>query len=61
MNIPPLLQAALGAALVGLGLSIMVAAGKRAALAPCEDCEQDALESIDDIAAASAEMNGSEE
>ena len=56
--IPPVAQAALGAVIVGIGLSLMLGAANR--VKPCEDCEEDALASIDDIAGASAEMNGTE-
>lgn len=52
--LPPIVQAAIGALIVGFGLSVMLRAAQSAR--PCEDCEEDALASIDDVAGASAEM-----
>ena len=59
-GLPPLVRAALGALLVGIGASIMLSAARAAR--PCVNCGEDSEEAIlgniDKIAAASAEMNG---
>ena len=53
----PYTKALIAAAFIGIGVALFASAisdvrnGR-----PCEDCEEDALESIDDVASASAEL-----
>ena len=56
----PYAKAALGSVLVGIGGALILQAGRevQAGREPCVSCGEDGVE---DIAAASAELNGSEE
>ena len=56
----PYAKAALGSVLVGIGGALILQAGRevQAGREPCVNCGEDGVE---DIAAASAEMNGTEE
>ncbi len=61
-SIPPVIQAALGAVIVGIGLSLMLGAAHRIAEEPCVDCgEASPEDTAEQIARASADMNGSDD
>jgi len=57
----PYAKAAIAAVLIGTGIAILLSAVTDVTnSAPCEDCEEDALESIGDVASASADMTDEE-
>jgi len=61
MSVPPIVQAAIGAVIVGIGLSLMLGAAQRAA-EPCLDCgEATPEEEAELIARESARLNGSDD
>ncbi len=51
----PFLRAGIGSLLVGAGLALLVSSFR--AVKPCEDCEEDPVETIEDVAEASASLS----
>ena len=53
----PYTKALVAAAFIGIGVALFASAISDVRNRPCEDCDDDALETIDDVATASADMS----